>query len=188
MQYPQARRRSPILSIFLTCIGLAGTLIIISIAVLPGPGPDPALTQVIVMHNSMIAGRKRLQPTEAERSTTARLEAQVDGVLEGQRVESWLYGLTRYSISVHQIHGRVRLPEHASPIPLQPVEMMAFEVTDLTFIAWRAPTRKDLTAVVGSAPLSKLMQVAERVMERGPGPDRLPLKDPANPKPELTPP
>jgi len=171
----ERQRGAPLLAVFLTCILGGGGLIIAAIAILPGPGPDPLITQVVVMHNSMIPARPYLGGNLAsEPSEAPRLESRVDGVLNGRTVTSWLYRVGMYSVSVHRLPGRPRLPENASSIPLGATTAQAFEITDLAFVCWRAD-EDDTLAVVGTAPLGQLLRFAERVAERGPGPETLPL-------------
>lgn len=172
----QGRQRgAPLLAVFLTCIVGGGGLIIAAIAILPGPGPDPLITQVVVMHNSMIPARPHLESNLATRPSEApQLESRVDGVLDGRTVASWLYRIGVHSVSVHRLPGHPRLPENASSIPLGDATAQAFEITDLAFVCWKMDKNHTL-AVVGAAPLGQLLRFAERVVERGPGPDTLPL-------------
>ena len=172
---PERRRGVPLLPVFLVCLLVGGVLILAAIAVLPGPGPDPRISQVIVMHNSMIPARPRFSGQAAtEASDAPHLESRIDGVLDGRMMTSWLYRVGGYSVSVHRMPGSPRLPENASSIPVGETQAHSFEITDLSLVCW--PTSSDQTlAVIGAAPLGELLRFAEHIDLRGPGPETLPL-------------
>ncbi|HCP46667.1 MAG TPA: hypothetical protein DIU15_11520 [Deltaproteobacteria bacterium] len=169
------QRGAPLLTVFLTCLVGGGTLIISAIAILPGPGPDPLITQVVVMHNSMIPARPNLEANRVGTPSEApRLQSRVDGILDDRAVTSWLYRVDHHSVSVHRLPGRPRLPENASSIPLGNNTAQAFEVTDLAFVCWEV-TDDHTIAVVGAATLGELLRFSEWVQEHGPGPETIPL-------------
>ncbi len=165
MTAPSPRKRQgstlPLLiaaSMSLALLGLA------AVAILPARPPSAALSQLLVMHNAMIAGRRQLdQPVGLPRDESpVILEQEASGVLEGRLIESWIYRLEREAFTVHRLEDEALVPRSASHLPLGDRRVAFFEIEDLQALAW-SPQSGKMIVVLGSGILSTQLRLAHWV-------------------------
>ena len=146
----------------LAVLGLA------AVAILPARPPSPALAQLNVMHDTMVANRSRVDhPVHLSQRDSPSIEAEADGILEGRRVESWVYRLGREAFSVHRVQMDSLVPSSASHLPLGARRVAFFELDDLEVLAW-APTQGEWLVVLGSGRLATQLRLAQWVDEHPP--------------------
>ena len=141
-------------SVALALLGLA------VVAILPARAPSPALSQLLVMHNTLVASRSRVgQAIEGPHDQSPSLEQEVSGVLEGRLVESWVYQLDREVLTVHRLEDNSLIPKSASHLPIRDRRVSFFELEDLTALAWR-PEAGKLIVVLGAGSLPTQLRLA----------------------------
>jgi len=145
-------------SVSLALLGVA------AIAVLPARPPQPALTHLLVMHNTMVAGLRHLDQAVAlpHDKSPVILEQEAEGVLEGRRIESWVYRLERETFTVHRLEDESLVPRSASHLPLGERRVAFFEIEDLQALAW-SPQSEGMIVVLGAGPLATQLRLARWV-------------------------
>jgi hypothetical protein len=129
------------------------------VAVLPARPPSAALTQLLVMHDSLVAGRVHVeQALPTSRDLVPILQTRVTGVLEGRILESWLYQFDRQAFTVHSLQDTSVVPRNASTLPLGTRRVSYFELEDLQAIAWQ-PGEDELVVILGAGSLDALLRV-----------------------------
>ena len=145
-------------SVSLALLGLA------AIAILPARPPRAALSQLLIMHNTMVAGRRHLdQPIGLPRDERpVILEQEARGVLEGRLIESWLYRMEREAVTVHRLQDESLVPRNASRLPLGDRRVAFFEIEDLQALAW-SPQPGEMIVVLGAGTLATQLRLARWV-------------------------
>ncbi len=152
-------RESALLPALVAAAIMVSLLLVAVIAVLPARPPSAELTQLLVMHNSLVAGRVHVEealPTGGEQ--VPGLQTRVTGVLEGRTMESWLYQFERQAFTVHRLQDTSIVPRSASRLPLGTRRVSFFELEDLQAIAWQ-PIDGQLVVVLGAGHLDALLRV-----------------------------
>ena len=163
---PGRKERSVLPMLIAAALGLS-LVSLAAVAVLPAHPPSPELVQLVVMHNALIAGRTQLdREILADRSAAPVLETSATGVLEGRRVESWLYRLERQAFTVHLLSDTGIVPRNASKLPLGQRRVSFFEVEDLQVIA-RLNHGGELLAVLGAGPLPIQLRLGRWIDSNG---------------------
>lgn len=129
------------------------------IARTPGPGHDPAITHIEVMHNSMLPTHVvTTAPPDTPPPTEPQLFSSIDSRLEHQLI-SWAYIYGRERITVHRVDGPVKLPDNAQRVGHKGTEIITFESNDLLFLTWSDEEDRSYF-VVGSTPVSTLAELS----------------------------
>jgi len=160
--------------------GLVGLALVVLalVAVLPVRPLSPELNQLRVMHDSLITGRSHVAQGTPERASAAPvLETHVTHILEGRKVESWLYQLERDLFSVHRLHAATLVPRNASKLPLGSRRVAFFEVENslsssetnagsLQALAWELGHGESVV-LLGAGSLPTLLRLAGWIDEHG---------------------
>jgi len=163
---PVPKQRS-VLPLFVAALLGLSIVALALVAVLPARPPSPELTQLLVMHDSLITGRAHVtQSTLVRASEAPILETMVTGILEGRKVESWLYQLERDLFTVHRLRNTTIVPRNASKLPLGARRVAFFELENLQVLAWE-PDDGELVVLLGSGSLPTLLRLGRWIDANG---------------------
>lgn len=144
---------------------IAGVALALTLSLLPAPQSATLVTQVVVIHDSLTPP-VTYRPDPSRPAIPPELQATVTSTLEGNTVDSWLYRAGLERVSVHRVDGIAELPRNAVKLAIANAPGRAFELDDLSFLAWNdADGRTWLVA--GDAPVHKLREVAAWVRTKG---------------------
>lgn len=118
----------------LTLLGVViGLLVVLTVAVVDGPGPSPAFQSLVSVHDSMIPARTAASAgPDAPPVLTAELSVQ-DGAF--QMASQMLAWRGRW-YSVHRIDGQPDIPPQSRTLDAGEPPIHAFDVADLTLVTW----------------------------------------------------
>ncbi len=165
MTAPATRERRGSIMTLVVAAGMSLALLgLAAVAILPARPPSAALSQLLVMHNTMIAGRRQLDhPVALPRDESpVILEQEASGVLEGRLIESWVYRLEREAFTIHRLEDEDLVPRSASHLPLGDRRVAFFEIEDLQALAW-SPQSGKMIVVLGAGTLATQLRLARWV-------------------------
>jgi len=159
-QADRSSRRQPIVPLLMAASVSLALLAMAAIAVLPARPPSAALNQLLVMHNTLVAGRSHIdQPVTLPRDEQPVVEREARGVVEDREMESWLYRLDREVFTVHRLEDDSLIPGNASRLPVGERRVAFFEIEDLQALAW-PPAPGQLVLVIGTGTLATQLRLA----------------------------
>lgn len=163
MTPPVPRNEAPsLLAPMLIVAVVLGAATLLVFSRMPGPQPPGTVRQMLVLHESMAAqGRPS---DDGISGPSLHLASQ----LEGESVDSWLYGLAGRAATVHRLDRPPPLPRNAQQLPAEGGAVDAMDHDDLTSLCWRGPEHS--LCVVGPQPVADLKRLVARVRASGPGP------------------
>jgi len=117
----------------LTLLGVViGLLVVLTVAVVDGPGPSPAFQSLVSVHDSMIPATAAQAGPGAPPVLTAELSVQ-DGAFQ---MDSQMLAWRGRWYSVHRIDGQPDIPPQSRTLDAGEPPIHSFDVADLTLVTW----------------------------------------------------
>ncbi len=161
------RAGKPLSGLLLPLGALVVVLVVGALSRVPPPTPADFFTRLVVIHDTLLPTRVTAAQPLPERPP--EVQSTITSILDDVHVDSWVLRHDRDRVSVHRVRGEAPpLPSNAQRLTGAQQGYDAFEVSDLTLLAWTDPAGR-LHLVVGTAPMTRLVAIATWFRTEGPG-------------------